>query len=49
MEEKSTKKTTSTAGKTSTATTGRYVSPTVFDYHGAKLEGLVSRYGKKII
>ncbi len=49
MKEKSTKKTTSMAGKTNTATTGRYVSPTVFDYYGAKLEGLISRYGKRII
>ena len=49
MKEKSTKKTTSTAGKTLTATTGQYDSPAVLDYYGAKLEGLLSRYGKKII
>jgi len=49
MEGKSTKITSIPTGDKSTVTNGLYVSSPVFGSSGPEIEGLVSRYGKKVI
>lgn len=49
MAEKSTNTPPNAAGDNSNVTTARNVGPPVFESYGSEIEGLVSRYGKKVI